>query len=360
MNYIEEVLSDIKTLESAHVPNESYLRIQSEEDISPEALLKAKSITFSQDYEGPDLNSVLPGIIYGAPNLKTLLLHMDDCSVDLSSLNLKKIERLSIHADNNNSFIAADMPQLFDLSIHFDPKLDAPCMVDLSRAPFIKSLSLLDTNGLDFSCLKGLKSLEKLHVRSRDITDLDWLNNMKSNLISLTVEGKIIDCEGVISQPALENLCLCHHVMLDVTPIEKLPHLKSLNLLYGTLLSEGSLREKGIKSLRLSSRDEDYRAIRRKVRDLCFTTARAISFENRVGQGLETSGNVYLNKVIMRRIEKPIEFRIEERIASEFEREIKNIECDKHFHARTMDRLEYISAFKEIAISEYPFLQHKQ
>lgn len=228
MNYIEEVLSDIKTLESARTPKDSYLRIQSEEDISPEALLKAESITFSHDYAGPDINSILPGIINGAPNLKKLSLNMDDCEADLSSLDLKGIEQFSIHADKDNSFVAVDMPQLFDLTIHFDPELDAPCMVDLSRAPFIKSLSLLDTKGLDFSCLEDLKSLKKLHVRGVDITDLDWLNNVKSNLASLTIEGKIIDCEGIANQPELEDLCLCHHVMLDVTPIEGLDHLKKL------------------------------------------------------------------------------------------------------------------------------------
>lgn len=360
MNYIEEVLSDIKTLESARVPNESYLRIQSEGDISPEALLKAESITFSHDYAGPDINSILPGIVSGAPNLKKLSLHMDDCEADLSALDLKGIEQLSIHADKDNSFIAADMPQLFDLSIRFDPKLDTPCMVDLSRAPFIKSLSLLDTNGLDFSCLQDLKSLEKLHVRSRDITDLDWLSNVKSNLVSLTVEGKIIDCEGIANQPKLEDLCLCHHVMLDVTPIEGLDYLKRLSLIYGTLLSEGHLREKEFTTLRLNRRDEDCLAVRRKVRELCTFAARTIMYEDRVGQGLATPNNHYLHKVILRRIEKPLDIRIEEAISRHYESAIKKIEKDKHFHAHTLKRSEYIAAFKKLALEEYPFLQYSE
>ena len=183
---------------------------------------------------------------------------------------------------------------------------------------------------------------------------------MKSNLVSLTVEGKIIDCEGVISQPALENLCLCHHVMLDVTPIEKLPHLKRLSLIYGTLLSEGNLREKEFTTLRLNWRDEDRLAVRRKVRELCTFAARTIIYENRVGKGLTTPNNTYLHKVILRRIEKPLDVRIEEAISRHYESAIKKIEKDKHFHSHTLKRSEYIAAFKKLALEEYPFLQYSE
>ena len=360
MNYIEEVLSDIKTLESARIPNESYLRIQSEEDISPEALLKTESITFSHDYAGPDINSILPGVVNGAPNLKRLSLHVDDNTVDFSALNLKSIEKLSIHADKNNSFVATDMPQLFDLRIRFDSESDATCMLNLSRAPHIKSLSLLDTKGLDFSCLEDLKSLEKLHVRGVDITDLDWLKNVKSNLASMTVEGKIIDCEGIANQPELEDLCLCHHIMLDVTPIEGLVHLKKLSLIYGTLLSEGHLREKEFTTLRLNLRDEDRLAVRRKVRELCTFAARTIMYEDRVGQGLTTPNNPYIHKIMLRRLEKPLDVRIEEAISRHYVSAVKEIEKDKHFHAHTMNRSEYITAFKKLALEEYPFLQYSE
>lgn len=359
MNYVEEVLADIKTLESARIPRETFLQIRSDVDISSEALRKAESISFPYNYEGPSLGSLLPIVVNSAPKLRELSVHLCDYTIDFSALDLRRVEKLTVYADSDNSFVAVDMPKLIDLSVRFNRDSASPSFLDLSGAPNIKSLALYDTNSLDFSCLNTLMALKKLHIRSQDMMDLDWLKDTGYKLKTLYVEGKINDCEGIISQHELERLSISHHVLLDVSPIEKLKHLKDLDLLYGTLLGEGNLRAMGLEHIRLNKRDEDYRAIRAKVRELCFLAARTISYENRVGQGLIIPQNPYFPKLMKRRMEKPLDLRIEECITRDYDAAIESMKNDKRFHAHTMNRSEYIEAYKMVALNEYPFLQHR-
>lgn len=136
---------------------------------------------------------------------------------------------------------------------------DAQSLSDLSKLPFLQSLTVRDSKITDFSALASLSSLDELIVSNTVISD-DALKTISSlpklNALTLTQcslsgisslssadgltyldlsRNTIQDLTALENMPRLTYLALSHNAVTDLTSIGKLSNLTTLDLSYNSI-----------------------------------------------------------------------------------------------------------------------------
>lgn len=237
------------------------LWIRSLDDI-PDSLSEIKDILIDFKYDRNAM-TILPSILNNAVKLETLCTKSSTLTWDdVSSLDLSSISSFSFSLKGFPTERSIVAPKLRELWIsektHLTPmELLAQPMphIDFSNMPNIETLNLRNFQQIDPNDFRSLKNLKRLYITNSNIVDLDWLKDTEYQLELLLIDGELLDCSGIIYQQNLQSLTLSHSCLKDVSPIEKLKKLRSLDLRFGENTDEGNLRTMGFEKLIITKRD---------------------------------------------------------------------------------------------------------
>lgn len=342
MDWLEDAKRILEEQERFNAEKPTRLHVKSPDDL-PTSYVGFKSISFSSQYTGPSIESLLPNILDQACNVEKLHIFGQKLSwKTICSLDLSLIQEFYFSLDGDvtsEKLIAPCLKKLcifgtadrtpIELMVHPMPH------IDFSGTGVLEILELRHFQQVDPVDFQNVSTLKKLLITESNITNLDWLQTATYSLNTLILDGVIEDCSGVVYQSNLKELALYHSYLIDISPIERLKTLKKLDLRYGNITSEGHLRSMALEKLVITQVDSDYVCLQERVKDL-------------------------VRWAVLRYQRKSREFdkmRMQYLVRLEFDNSLKQIDENFEYLGISISKEEYRELFVEEALNYCPFLK---
>lgn len=345
-----------------------------------------ESISFSSRYQGNVHPEIINTWLSILPKVRKLTFgsHAEYSITwsELASIDLSRIEVLNSCIENNSQPIPLKAPVLTEFTLFgtYEEELsliEKCCLertpYDFSAMPSLRKVKLSRCGFWDYKSLACLHELETLDITDYNLMNLTWLSENYS-LSTLNVSACVEDVSGIETQPRLESLYLgCNRLsdvsvlgnlrclrrvdlrgnnISDISPLERLEHLEYLNLERNPLISEGGLRNKGIRTLLVNPQDKSTDGIDRVING--FSQQVHWWLKNEDTRDVSQLPEWQRNAVLKNR-QKPYEERLMAKIQAAFEQEFQRINpFDLWVDDLSVDlRAEYIRRASE----KYPFLK---
>ena len=314
MDWFTRTIKDIVEFERIEQEKPFRLSLQSVEDI-PEDIedIGVFSLHISSMYEGMPVIELLRKLLSILPELKKLSVYQEISWHEACSLELDKLEELTltIAGDIDNEILKAD--GLKSLTIFADVNNSAHEM-GFPELKELESLHLFRVRGVNPSDFSRFSKLKILEIKKLGIVNLDWLQNAEYQLDTLIIDDNISDCSGLTHQKHLQSLSLWGGVFLDVSPIANMSSLKYLDM-YGALVDQEQLREAGIEQVIITDKDRWESSVNYEVRELCREAAKLMIARKKELKDLDelSAGK---KRYVIKQLSKPLKEQVKEALAT--------------------------------------------
>lgn len=356
----------VKCIEDLDVPNPLEFRsllidqydgtIDTNVSVQISRLTNLESISFGSHYQGEICPEIVNTWLSILPKVRKLSFgthsaHSVTWSA-LAAMDLSRIQTLSVSMQNDSHPIPLKAPMLEELTLFGIndeelSRIEKCCLArtkyDFSGMPSLRKVKLSRCGFWDYASLDCLHELKSLDITDCNLMNLTWLSKNYA-LSTLNISACIEELTGIETQPRLETLYLGCNKLSDITalgelaflkrldlrgndisdpsPLESLQFLEYLNLDRNPLISEGTLRSKGIGTVVFNSQDKTTDAIDRVING--FSQQIHWWIRNEDSRDLSQLPEWQRNAILKSR-QKPYEERLAEKIQLAFAQEFQKI-----------------------------------